>query len=91
VRSHCDGDTCLGVDGRVLQGGRAHAGAKGAHAATGAGGINYPSNNIFFANLFYRSAPCPSTPNVLCKELWCGRLALKLVGGGGFLFLLSFR
>jgi hypothetical protein len=75
--------TGAGPNRRMLQGRRAHA-------ATGAGGINYPSNNIFFANLFSRSAPCPSTPNALCKELWCGRLALKLVGGG-FVCLLSFR
>jgi hypothetical protein len=84
--------TGAGPNGRVLQWGRVHAGAEGAHAATVAGDINYPSNNIFFANLFSRSAPCPSTPSTLCKELWCGRLALKLVrGGGGFLFLLYFR
>jgi hypothetical protein len=29
-----------GSNGRVLQGGRAHAAAEGAHAATGVGGIN---------------------------------------------------
>jgi hypothetical protein len=73
-----------------VAGGRAHVGAEGAHAATGAGGINYPSHNFIFANLFSRSAPCPNTPNALCKELWCGRLALKLVGGG-LCSLLSFR
>jgi hypothetical protein len=80
--------TGAGPNGCVLQGGWTHAGAEGAHAATGAGGINYPSHNFLFANLFSRSAPCPSTPSTLCKELWCGRLALKLVGGGDLSFII---
>jgi hypothetical protein len=78
----------MGPNGRVLQGGRAHAGAEGTHAATGAGGINYPSHNFIFANLFSRSAPCPSTPSALCKELWCGRLAPPLGGGGALSFII---
>jgi hypothetical protein len=70
--------------GAYCRGGRAHAAAEGAHVATRAGDIKKPSHYFFFANLSSRSAPCPSTPNALCKELWYGRLALKLVGGGGF-------
>jgi hypothetical protein len=74
--------------GAYCRGGRAHMGAEGAHVATGAGGINYPSHNFIFANLFSRSAPCPSTPSALCKELWCERLALKLVEGGALSFII---
>jgi hypothetical protein len=49
AHSHCGGDTCLGADGcdigrkpeRARAGaGWAYAAAEGAHAATGAGGIN---------------------------------------------------
>jgi hypothetical protein len=71
-----------GPNGRVLQGRQAHAVAKGAHAATGAGGINKSSSYFIFANLSSRSTLCPSTPSALCNELWCRRLALKLVEWG---------
>jgi hypothetical protein len=90
-RSHYDGDMCLGTDGCDIGRGpeRARAigdaGARGCRKGArgyGAGGINKPSDNFIFANLSSRSTPCSNTPNALCKELWCGRLALKLVGGG---------
>ena len=44
---------------------------------------------VYFASLSSRSTPCPSTPSMLCKELWFGRLTLKLVGGRlcSFLFV----
>jgi hypothetical protein len=61
--------------GTCYRGGRAHS-------ASGAGSINKSSPYFIFANLSSRSAPCPSMPSALCKELWCGRLALKLVEGG---------
>jgi hypothetical protein len=90
VHSHCGGNTCLGADGCDIGRGpeRAHAAAERVHAATGAGGIKKPSHYFFFANLSSRSAPCPSTPSTLCKELWYGRLVLKLVGGGALSFFI---
>jgi hypothetical protein len=62
-----------GVNGRVLERGRAHA-------ATGAGDINKSSPILVICQSLFQ-APCPSTPSALCKELWCESLAFKLVGG----------
>jgi hypothetical protein len=91
ARSHFDGDTCLGTDGcnirrgseraRAIGGASAHGCRRGARGY-GGGGYKLTLQQFYFSNISSRLAPCPSTPSPLCKELWCGSLALKLVGGG---------